>query len=184
VFGDRRPVGRSVPGLGVCERRAAVGDGEETVPLCNRGTPGPNRGVRKLEPDRAGSRHRCSLFPPAAVSCRAGDVSRRHFLRFCPFANVGVAGSRPRFARLAQSGRSPPASPASCSRKSERPRSVRPGAFSCSVGGDYQGIGAPSHHGSSRSPAAHRSTAAAPTLRRGSRSARGYRRRCPRMLRG
>ena len=50
-------------------------------------------------------RHRCSLLPPIAVPCRAGDVSRRYSLPLSPFANVGVAGSRPSFARLAQSAR-------------------------------------------------------------------------------
>ena len=50
-----------------------------------------------------------------AAPCKAGDVSRRYSLPRRPFATVGVAGSRPSFARLAQSGRSSPASPVSCS---------------------------------------------------------------------
>jgi len=53
-----------------------------------------------------------------AAACKAGAVSARYSLPRRPFANVGVAGSRPSFARLAHRGRSPPASPVSCSRSS------------------------------------------------------------------
>ena len=51
--------------------------------------------------------------PLPAAACRAGDVSTRYPSPRRPFANVGVAadavacfaGSRPSFARLAQSAR-------------------------------------------------------------------------------
>jgi hypothetical protein len=53
---------------------------------------------------RPWGRHRCSLLQPIALACKAGAVSRRYFLPLRPFANVGVAGSRPSFARQAQAG--------------------------------------------------------------------------------
>jgi hypothetical protein len=107
---------------------------------------------------RAGSRYRCSPVRVAPIArlgrearspCVASLLRMRvqcGFLRrFCEKTQRdqgvgtrcqrGVAGSRPSFARLAQSGRSPPASPVSCSRKSERPRPVRSGAFSFGVVG-------------------------------------------------
>jgi len=43
--------------------------GGSSLPLCNRATvqlPNPGFGARKLEPDRAGSRHRCSLLQSPA----------------------------------------------------------------------------------------------------------------------
>ena len=40
-------------------------------------------------------RTRCSSVQPIAPHCRAGDVSRRHFLRFRNSSNLGVGGSNP-----------------------------------------------------------------------------------------
>ncbi len=84
----------------------------------NRATPELRQwGAKKRGRIGLWGRHRCSLLQPIAVSCRAGDVSRRYSLPRRPFANVGVAGS----------------SPVSCSRKDKRPRLVRSGAFSIGV---------------------------------------------------
>ncbi len=69
-----------------------------SYPLCNRATVqlwSPTEGARNLEPDRAGSRHRCSLLQPIAVACKAGAVSTRYFLVPLRFPKLRVAGSRP-----------------------------------------------------------------------------------------
>ena len=63
-------------------------------------------------------RTRCSLVLFNAPVRKGGAASRRHFLGLGRFANVDVAGSNP----------------VSCSSFSERPRSLRPGAFSFGAG--------------------------------------------------
>jgi hypothetical protein len=47
----------------------------------------------QLEPDRAGSRHGCSLVPLLACPCNAGDVTPRHFLGRFRIADLKVASS-------------------------------------------------------------------------------------------
>ena len=49
----------------------------------------------ELEPDRAGSRHRCRCVPLPAAACKAGDVSTRYFFVPLRFPKLRVAGSNP-----------------------------------------------------------------------------------------
>jgi hypothetical protein len=96
--------GLSICGRTVCEGKPcgeAGGAGRAPVPLCISATlqlPKPGVGARKLEPDRAGSRHRCSLLQPIAVACKAGAVSTRYFLRLDRSSNLRVGGCRRRYA--------------------------------------------------------------------------------------
>jgi hypothetical protein len=48
---------------------------------------------QKLEPDRAGSRRRCSPVPLLAGPCRARDITPRHFLGRFRIADLKVACS-------------------------------------------------------------------------------------------
>ena len=104
------PFARETPAVREGE---GAGEGGGSLPLCNRATAQP---CNRRTPTRRGAakkrgrigpwgRHRCSLLQPIAPACKAGDVSTRYSLPCRPFANVGVAGSRPSFARLAQSAR-------------------------------------------------------------------------------
>jgi hypothetical protein len=87
-----------IGGRTVCEGTAAVREGGRyTLPQSrNRETPNPmERGPKKRGRIGPWGRAGCSLFPPIAVPCRAGDVSRRHSSGSSPSSKQRVAGSSP-----------------------------------------------------------------------------------------
>ena len=107
-------VGNSPSRSGVATTR---GSGCAWAALCRSGGACPllrSRGPSDLEPDRAGSRHRCGSMRSNAAPCSPLSASTRYSSPCFRLPKLRVAGSNP----------------VSRSRLRERPRPVRPGALS------------------------------------------------------